>query len=201
MMLTSVVMMAVALSAPASRPLERLAALSGPVATGFGRGSRKLGIPTANLPCSLFQSELAELPTGVYLGWAALRGQVYPCVANAGFSPTFKGQEAPEKVVEAHLLHDFGDEANDFHSEELSLLLLGYLREEQKFGSLDELLATIRGDIALAARELGAGPKAQPGYARQRGDDWLMAAAGRGGGRGAEVGAAFEWREWSGSLL
>jgi riboflavin kinase len=48
----------------------QLPALCGPVSEGFGRGSRKLGIPTANLPCSLFQDQLGELPCGVYVGWA-----------------------------------------------------------------------------------------------------------------------------------
>ena len=42
---------------------DGFAALAGPVCAGYGRGSRKLGVPTANLPCSLFQSQLAELRT------------------------------------------------------------------------------------------------------------------------------------------
>ena len=75
-------------------------ALRGPVANGFGRGSKKLGIPTANLPCSLFQDALSELPCGVYVGWAAIRGSVHKAVCNIGFSPTFAGEENPEKIVE-----------------------------------------------------------------------------------------------------
>ena len=56
------------LSAAAARgavtPLDGFPALCGPVATGFGRGSKKLGVPTANLPCSLFQEALADLSCG-----------------------------------------------------------------------------------------------------------------------------------------
>ena len=133
----------------------KLPLLCGPVATGFGRGSRKLGIPTANLPCSLFQQQLAELPRGVYVGWAAVRGEVHKCVCNIGISPTFVGQENPETIVEAHLMSEF---ASDFYAERMALVLLGFVRDERKFAGLDELLATIRSDIATAKAELDLSP-------------------------------------------
>lgn len=39
------------------------------VVTGFGRGSRQMGVPTANLkPQSLFAGPLNHLPLGVYFG-------------------------------------------------------------------------------------------------------------------------------------
>ena len=129
--------------------------LVGPVANGFGRGSRKLGIPTANLPCSLFQDQLAELPCGVYAGWACVRGGVHKCVCNVGFSPTFAGAENPEKIVEAHIMESFD---NDFYGEPMRLLLLGFLRPERKFQGVDELLATIRADIAAASEALECSP-------------------------------------------
>lgn len=34
------------------------------VSTGYGRGSKKLGVPTANLPESQFAENLRTLPTG-----------------------------------------------------------------------------------------------------------------------------------------
>lgn len=131
--------------------------LIGPVMTGFGRGSRKLGIPTANLPCSLFQAELSDLPCGVYAGWAGVRGGVHKCVCNVGFSPTFEGAENPEKIVEAHLMEEF---ETDFYGEQMRLLLLGFLRPERKFGGVDELLATIRADIQAAGDALESSPLA-----------------------------------------
>lgn len=133
-------------------------ALRGPVSEGFGRGSRKLGIPTANLPCSLFQEQLAELPCGVYVGWAAVRGGVHKCVCNIGFSPTFAGAENPEKIVEAHIMESFNA---DFYGEEMRLLLLGFIRDERKFSGIDELLATIKADIATATAELDVTPLAE----------------------------------------
>ena len=139
---------------------DSLPLLIGPVATGFGRGSRKLGIPTANLPCSLFQEQLAELPCGVYLGWAKLQGGVHKCVCNVGFSPTFEGAENPEKIVEAHLMEEF---ESDFYGETMSLLLLGFIRPERKFGGIDELLATIRADIAAASEALEGSPYVELG--------------------------------------
>ena len=131
--------------------------MSGPVANGFGRGSRKLGIPTANLPCSLFQEELTELPCGVYVGWAGVRGDVHKCVCNVGFSPTFAGKENPEKIVEAHLMASFD---TDFYGETMRLLLLGFIRDERKFSGIEELLATIKGDIEAGRAELDVEPLA-----------------------------------------
>ena len=59
---------------------------------GYGRGSKKLGVPTANLPH--FHSKFAsgQYPTGVYFGWASIKSDIYPMVTNVGRSPTFIGQ-------------------------------------------------------------------------------------------------------------
>jgi|TARA_B100000513_G_scaffold189964_1_gene114057 hypothetical protein len=40
----------------------------------------------------------------------------------------------------------------------MSLLLLGFVRPERKFGSLDELIATIKDDISTAGAELERSP-------------------------------------------
>ena len=42
--------------------------LAGNVTTGFGRGSKQLGVPTANLPPGPLAAQLAGLSTGVYFG-------------------------------------------------------------------------------------------------------------------------------------
>ncbi|CAN0335748.1 unnamed protein product, partial [Ectocarpus sp. 8 AP-2014] len=108
------------------RASGRVRYLRGTVSTGYGRGSKKLGVPTANLPESQFAKNLRTLPTGVYFGWAALEGAAnnegeggkgdasggggdggegpWKCVANVGYSPTFAGQENAEKIVEGHLI-------------------------------------------------------------------------------------------------
>ena len=66
--------------------------MRGPVATGYGRGGKKLGVPTANLPGPQFRDALAPVPAGVYFGWAAVDGGApVPAVVNVGYSPTFVG--------------------------------------------------------------------------------------------------------------
>lgn len=73
--------------------------LEGDVTTGFGRGSKQLGVPTANLPPEPLAAALAALPTGVYFGWARLEAgpgapeadnAVHKMVMNIGRRPTFE---------------------------------------------------------------------------------------------------------------
>lgn len=44
--------------------------LDGPVVSGFGRGSRQMGVPTANIDPVPLQGTLADMPLGVYFGCA-----------------------------------------------------------------------------------------------------------------------------------
>lgn len=46
------------------RPLE----LEGEVVAGFGRGSSKMGVPTANIAPGPLAAKLKGLPLGVYFG-------------------------------------------------------------------------------------------------------------------------------------
>ncbi len=47
------------------RPLE----LEGEVVAGFGRGSSKMGVPTANIAPGPLAAKLEGLPLGVYFGY------------------------------------------------------------------------------------------------------------------------------------
>jgi len=127
--------------------------MRGSVASGWGRGGKKLGVPTANLPESLFPEQLRDVPTGVYLGWASVvdSNEAVKAVVNVGYSPTFVGAENPEKVVEAHLFKDF---AEDFYDKEMRLMLTGFLRPEAKFAAFPLLLAAIQQDLADAKAAL-----------------------------------------------
>jgi len=129
----------------------------GEVSQGYGRGSKKLGFPTANLPASLFSGRLANVTAGVYSGWASLNGVVYAAVANVGYSPTFVGSENREKIVEAHLI-DYPDDQGDFYGQELSLLFVAWQRPELKFGALAELSAAIAKDAKDARSALLSHP-------------------------------------------
>jgi riboflavin kinase len=78
--------------------------LLGPVCKGYGRGSKQLGFPTANLP--QFDKELSKhgVNRGIYFGWCNIGSdkQTYPCVANIGISPTFVGQVRTHCADDAH---------------------------------------------------------------------------------------------------
>mmetsp|Transcript_762 Transcript_762/g.1602 ORF Transcript_762/g.1602 Transcript_762/m.1602 type:complete len:308 (-) Transcript_762:364-1287(-) len=94
----------------------------GSVDQGYGRGGKKLGVPTANLPSCLFQNALEEVTTGVYFGWVTLErnqnsssdsdSERFKAVVNVGYSPTFEGEENKEKIIEAHLIVETRDEGD-----------------------------------------------------------------------------------------
>ncbi|KAL7529757.1 hypothetical protein ACHAWF_003102 [Thalassiosira exigua] len=98
------------------------------VVRGYGRGSKDLGIPTANisrerdvLSCSC--GDFDELPTGIYWGFArigevatpngdsgngggdSVLGKVHVAAISIGYNPTYNNTE---KTVEPHLIADRG---------------------------------------------------------------------------------------------
>ncbi|KAK8488217.1 hypothetical protein V6N13_120024 [Hibiscus sabdariffa] len=137
--------------------------IGGPVIKGFGRGSKVLGIPTANLSTKGHSSLLSEHPSGVYFGWAGLstRG-VYKMVMSIGWNPYFNNTE---KTIEPWLLHEFNE---DFYGEELRLVIVGYIRPEVNFPSLESLIAKIHEDRRMAERALDL-----PLYSKHKDDSYL----------------------------
>jgi riboflavin kinase len=197
--------------------------LRGPIATGYGRGGKKLGVPTANLPSSLFQSALESVDAGVYFGWAVIEGddskiknRPIKAVVNVGYSPTFEGKENKEKIVEAHLItkaspmtkyegnsHNNADEIDkspeeveineDFYGETMRIQLIGFLRPEQKFDSFPDLIAQIHRDIGHAASALNSFP-----YVFSR-DDEFISNSSKGiwiGSDGGNDNASWEYEVW-----
>ncbi|XP_024537122.1 bifunctional riboflavin kinase/FMN phosphatase isoform X1 [Selaginella moellendorffii] len=127
--------------------------ISGPVIRGFGRGSKVLGIPTANLPTGAFSKQLAEQVCGIYLGWARLSDKgVFKMVMSVGWNPYF---DNAEKTVEPWLLHEFPE---DFYGEELRLIVVGYIRPEANFSSLEDLINKIHEDGRIAKAALDVPP-------------------------------------------
>lgn len=121
----------------------------GTVVKGFGRGSKDLGCPTANFPVDVVNSLPSEVSTGVYYGFAQVEnGDIHKMVMSIGWNPFYQNST---KSMETHILHEY---AKDFYGQELKLVILGYLRPERNFGSLDELIGTIKNDIAQAKVEL-----------------------------------------------
>ncbi|MEM6386702.1 MAG: bifunctional riboflavin kinase/FAD synthetase [Pseudomonadota bacterium] len=122
--------------------------IEGPVIRGDQRG-RELGYPTANMSIDgLFPPKF-----GVYaVKVTVLNGEhqgTYHGVASAGVRPMF-GENHPN--IETHVF----DFAGDLYGADLSVALVGYLRPEEKFDSLDGLIAQMDRDSATARAILTA---------------------------------------------
>ena len=138
---------------------EKPIVLEGTVVHGFGRGSKVLGTPTANIPAAPYLDLLNALPNGIFFGWAFLEDQertttesdsvadvdgFYEAVMSIGWNPVFKNQK---KSIEAYLVHEFD---RDFYGAQLRLAISGFIRLESTFESIDALKAQIAHDIVVA---------------------------------------------------
>lgn len=119
--------------------------LKGKIAKGFGRGSRELGIPTANLPQDVADSITDIIDTGVYYGWARAYHTdiVYPMVMSYGWNPYYKNEK---RSAEVHIINTYPE---DFYGEELRVVVLGYIRPELDYTTLDALIKDIKFDIEV----------------------------------------------------
>ncbi|KAG7744872.1 hypothetical protein KL912_005204 [Ogataea haglerorum] len=155
------------------------------VVAGFGRGSAEMGIPTANVPVD-DEPELQKLDTGVYFGFVRLLRpeqtpetkvvprsdgkseveftyganladsdfEVQPMVMSLGWNPFFKNSK---KACELHILHEF---RSTFYGCRLNFNILGYVRPELDYVSMEALIKDIQLDIETARKYL-----AMPEYA------------------------------------
>mmetsp|Transcript_3041 Transcript_3041/g.5175 ORF Transcript_3041/g.5175 Transcript_3041/m.5175 type:complete len:201 (-) Transcript_3041:490-1092(-) len=121
--------------------------LEAEIVHGFGRGSKELGIPTANLSMDVLGPRGENLETGIYYGWSHLNSCRYQTVVSVGWNPFYKNEK---KTVEAHLL----SKLPDFYGEILKVELLGYLRQETNFNGVDDLISCINSDIDLTKKRL-----------------------------------------------
>lgn len=140
----------------------------------------QLGIPTANIPPEGL-SAYPDLKSGVYYGFVGLSRapisndssasasttssvsaessapstssrrssvEIYPSVLSIGYNPYYKNTV---RSVEIHILHDF---TRDFYGAALNLLILGFIRPEYDYVSLEALVKDIKIDCEVAARSL-----------------------------------------------
>ncbi|KAJ4133263.1 riboflavin kinase [Fusarium falciforme] len=158
--------------------------MEGNVISGFGRGSKELGIPTANLPVDAALTPwIADMPSGVYFGYASLAlpsthpdhpdattskdapssneaallasapqsnppFHIFPMVMSIGYNPFYKNTV---RSAEVHVLHKF---TADFYDVPMRLLILGFIREEKDYKSLDALIEDINFDCEVAKNSL-----------------------------------------------
>jgi riboflavin kinase/FMN adenylyltransferase len=134
--------------AEAAKLLGRPFSLQGEIQPGKQIG-RKLGFPTANF----FPDQLQLLPRfGVYSARVFLEDQVLMGVTNIGVRPTFESGAMPN--VETLIL-DFDDK---IYYETLRIELLSFLRPEQRFELVEDLIAQIADDEAQTRRIFQNGP-------------------------------------------
>ena len=118
--------------------------LEGQVVKGFGRGSRQLGVPTANIEMTeINKVKTAALIPGVYSAIATLTlpdGEVqkHLTAMSVGWNPVYNNAE---KTIEAFLIQDFGDV--EFYDGHLALDVKNFIRAESLFSSFDSLILAI----------------------------------------------------------
>ncbi|GAA5843450.1 hypothetical protein JCM3766R1_004333 [Sporobolomyces carnicolor] len=138
--------------------------LAGWVSRGFGRGSKDLGCPTANLPDSSISPYYDTLQTGVYFGYARVlestttdddddggamtneHDRVHPMVMSIGWNPFYNNDT---RTAEVHILHTY---PTDFYGKELRVIMLGFIRPEYNYTSMDALIKDIEFDKQVAWR-------------------------------------------------
>ncbi|KAI9297535.1 riboflavin kinase [Neoconidiobolus thromboides FSU 785] len=142
-----------------SPPFPKL--LKNTVVKGFGRGSKELGIPTANYPQDYVDSaSLDELSPGIYYGYSKVysnqddnekqtgEDEILPMVMSLGYNPFYKNEKLSAEV---HVLHSF---EKDFYGQQMTTLVLGYIRPERSYDGLDALIQDIQFDITFAKKSL-----------------------------------------------
>lgn len=130
----------------AAELLGRPYMLRGIVAGGRHQGS-DMGFPTANIQVP----ESIQVPAdGVYEGLVLVDDTVWPAAVNVGLPPTYA-----DDAASAHLEANLIGYAGDLYGASVSLAFTRWLRPSRVFDSLDELIATVEGNIDDIRHHLG----------------------------------------------
>ena len=124
--------------------------VSGEIIHGAKRG-RELGFPTANIRLA----SGTGLKHGIYAVRMAVAGKRYDGVASFGIRPMF---DAGAPLLEVFLF----DFSGDLYGKAVDVAIIGWIRPELKFASLDDLKRAMDADVAQARdalkRSAGAFP-------------------------------------------
>jgi riboflavin kinase / FMN adenylyltransferase len=134
----------------AARLLGRWYGITGQVIHGDGRG-KGLGIPTANLD---YSPERILPAFGIYATWTFIDGVRYRSVTNVGIRPTFTNINNNVQI-EAFLM-DFD---RDLYGSSIRLDFVEYLRQEERFESIQALVNQMHADIQKAEEVLANATK------------------------------------------
>jgi riboflavin kinase/FMN adenylyltransferase len=128
--------------------LGRPHAVRGTVETGDRRG-RELGFPTANLAVA---PELCLPADGIYAGsYLGRDGVARPAAISLGRRPTFY-ETAEVPLLEAYVL----DFSGDLYGQPAEVAFVERLRGEERFDSVDALVAQMHRDVEATRRIVGA---------------------------------------------
>lgn len=110
--------------------------LNGTIVKGKQLG-RTIGFPTANIH---IEEDYKLIPKiGVYFVRAVVNNETVFGMMNIGFNPTVNGEK---QTIEVHLFNF----DKDIYDQNIEVSLLNYIREEQKFSSVDALKAQLDQD-------------------------------------------------------
>ncbi|RYJ39477.1 Riboflavin biosynthesis protein RibF [Flavobacterium anhuiense] len=110
--------------------------LNGTIVKGKQLG-RTIGFPTANIQ---IEEDYKLIPKiGVYVVRAVVNNETVFGMMNIGFNPTVNGEK---QTIEVHLFNF----DRDIYDQKIEVSLLHYIREEQKFSSVDALKAQLDQD-------------------------------------------------------
>lgn len=111
---------------------------------------------------------IEAIPSGVYFGYASIQlpatsssdasadagsggFTIFPMVMSIGYNPFYKNTV---RSAEVHVLHEFD---GDFYDAHMRLLILGFIREEKDYKSLEALIEDINFDCEVAKASLARG--------------------------------------------
>ncbi|KAB0400639.1 hypothetical protein E2I00_019506 [Balaenoptera physalus] len=101
--------------------------------TDNGGVTSEIFLGEANFPEQVVDNLPTDVSTGIYYGWASVgSGDVHKMVVSIGWNPYYKNTK---KSMETHIMHTFKE---DFYGEILNVAIVGYLRPEKNFDSLEQ---------------------------------------------------------------
>ena len=113
---------------------------SGKVVQGKGIATKSF-FPTANI----IDTKQADVKTGSYISLTEVNKKIYKSISFLGIPKSF---EQNVKFIETHIFN-FN---KDIYGKNIKVFLLEFIRENQKFNSMKELIENINNDLKIAKK-------------------------------------------------
>ena len=126
----------------ANKMLGRYFSYDFEVVTGDRIGAKVLGFPTIN---QIFPDDHIVPKSGVYASLTEVDGKIYPSMTNIGKRPTVGGEQLRSETC----IIGF---SGDLYGTNTPVGLISYIRDEEKFPSLEALSAQLKKDSEKAEK-------------------------------------------------